>query len=540
VLLGVTSLGAFAYIVGAGAAYRNGVTRVVVVDTVLYGLVLVITFRPRLPYGLRAGLITVLPAVLGTFFLYNFGFSAAGFPWITAFPIFASLLLGLRAGLAGVALLTALLTGLGLLIPTGIMPWTAGMPDASIMWLVSSSSVIMIAGLLTISTGYLFDGLGREAEAREAAVRESERRERLASLGTLTGGIAHDFNNLLQPIVSDTEHARRLLDPQHAANPLLDDVLVSAHRARTLVRRILSFARPAPAGEREVMNLGNLVLESARLLRAVLPASVHLVPDVHDDVFVLAEPGELQQVLFNLVTNAAHAMPHGGAVTVMVRGDGHAKLTVLDTGSGMSSETLARAFEPFYTTKLPGHGTGLGLATVHTTVTALGGTVRAESELGRGTRILVELPRVGPTAGEHTTVTRLAPTPASPTDRHVVVVDDDAMVLQATSRLIERLGFRVTTFDTPERLLEGIDALEPPAQLVLTDLSMPGMTGWELAARLHERFPALPIIVMTGNLDLANDTPAGGISRRKGGVTDILPKPFTSTELRALLQRCLH
>lgn len=539
VLLGVTVLGSFAYVVGATAAYRTDVIAVVVIDTVVYGLVVAVTVLRRLPYRLRAGVVTALPGVLGAFFLYNFGFVAAGFPWVTAFPIVAGILLGLRAGLTAWGILAAMLLGIGLLIPANVMPWTQATPDASVLWWVSSSSVLMLSGLLALATGYLFDGLGREAEARAAAVQESERRERLASLGTLTGGIAHDFNNLLQPIVSDAEHARRLLDEHHAANPLLADILVSAHRARTLVRRILSFARPAVAGEREVVNLGNLILESARLLRAVVPANVQLVPDVDDDVFVLAEAGEIQQVLFNLVTNSAHAMPRGGTVTVAVRGTDSAILTVHDTGSGMSGETLARAFEPFYTTKQPGHGTGLGLATVYTTITALGGTVQAESQTGEGTRILVRLPRVQPAASDSPTFTRATPAPGASTCTHVVIVDDEPMVLQATSRLIERLGYQVTTFDAPQTLLDRFETIEPAPQLVLTDLSMPGMSGWELAALLHQRVPTVPIIVMTGNLDLADDTPAGGTPRRKAGVKDILSKPFTSAELRSALERSL-
>jgi len=564
VLLGVCLLGSVAYAVGVGAAYRAGQQSVIVVDTVCFILIIAITVGRRLPYALRAGVLALLPGVLGTFFLYGWGFMAAGFPWLLAFPIFASVLLGLRAGLWAFGATTAILVAFGLLLPTGVMPWSVGMPGAEIMWWVSTSSVLMLAGIVSLSTGYLFDGLGREAEARQAAVREADRRERLAALGTLTGGIAHDFNNLLQPIVSDAEHARRLVDDQHAAQPLLDDILRSAHRARTLVRRILSFARPLAPGEREVVDLGTLVQESERLLRAVLPTNVRLVTSIEAPVQVLAEAAELQQVLLNLVSNAAHAMLRGGRVDIQVAevpgGPEFANtaladvariglITVSDTGAGMNRETLERAFEPFFTTKQPGRGTGLGLATVHTTVDTLGGIVRADSEVGVGTRMRVWLPVAASGAPDVSTVTRLQAATEVPPNTHIVVVDDEPAVLMATARLIERLGYTVTRFEKPAQLLATFDTLSPPPRLVLSDLSMPEYSGWELAAALHARHPELPIVMMTGNLDVgdvdtrttdgAHNGDALKIKRARSGVTAVLSKPFTSAELRAALQRCL-
>ncbi|GAB1342889.1 hybrid sensor histidine kinase/response regulator [Gemmatimonas sp.] len=564
VLLGVCLLGSVAYAVGAGAAYRAGQRSVIVVDTICFVLIIAITVGRRLPYALRAGVLALLPGALGTFFLYGWGFMAAGFPWLLAFPIFSSVLLGTRAGLWAFGATSAILVALGLLLPTGHMSWAVGMPGAELMWWVSTSSVLMLAGIVSMSTGYLFDGLGREAEARQAAVREADRRERLAALGTLTGGIAHDFNNLLQPIVSDAEHARRLVDDRHAAQPLLDDILRSAHRARTLVRRILSFARPLSPGEREVVDLGALVQESERLLRAVLPTNVRLITSIETPVPVVAEAAELQQVLLNLVSNAAHAMLRGGRVdihvgevsggpdfadTVLAGVTRIGLITVSDTGAGMNRETLERAFEPFFTTKQPGRGTGLGLATVHSTVTALGGVVRADSEVGVGTRMRVWLPAATGSAPETSSITRLQAIVDGPANAHIVVVDDEPAVLMATARLIERLGYTVSRFDQPAQLLATFDTLSPPPRLVLSDLSMPEYSGWELAAALHTKHPALPIVMMTGNLEVgdddaqavdgARDGDALKIKRARSGVTAVLSKPFTSAELRAVLQRCL-
>ncbi|AMW03877.1 ATP-binding protein [Gemmatimonas phototrophica] len=547
-LLGVCVFGFMAYAVGVSVAVANGVFTVVIVDTLVYGLVVLITVARRWPYALRAGALVCLPALLGLFFLYNFGFVAAGFPWLLCFPIFASVLLGVGAGFWAVGVTTAILLTLGLIIPLNVMPWTAATPFAAPLWWVSSASVITLGALVAISAGYLFDGLAREATARRAAEVEADRRERLAALGTLTGGIAHDFNNLLQPIVSSAEYARRTLAEGHEAHTLLDDILITTSRARLLVRRILSFARP-PQGLREIVDLGTLVGESERLLRAVLPSSVALHTNVMQTAHIMAEPAELQQVLLNLVTNASHAMQDGGVVTITVdvrlggedlhdtlleQADRVVVLTVSDTGIGMSSDTLARVFEPFFTTKRPGHGTGLGLATVHATVTGLGGVMRGESTLGVGTRMAVLLPAVAPASAVATQVASHPPIIANGPAQHILVVDDEPAVLRATSRLIERLGYQVTRFATPEELLQAFDTLTPAPAMVLTDLSMPVLSGWEVAAQVHARRPALPVLVMTGNLDPGETAPEG-----HPGVSGILSKPFTTPELRAMLQQCL-
>lgn len=546
VLAGISVLGLFAYAVGGGFAFRQGLWRVVILDTVMYGVVIGLLVGRRLPYALRAGVLVVMPAILGTFFLYNFGFMAAGFPWMLAFPIFASVLLGQRAGAWSVVVMTGILVCLGLLIPRQMLPWTGDTPGLSMMWWISSSSVITLGALTSLSIGYLFDGLGREAMARKAAEMEADRRERLASLGTLTGGIAHDFNNLLQPIVSNAESARRAIGDGENAEPLLDDILRTTDRARMLVRRILSFARPSP-GEPEVVHLGTLTLESERLLRAVLAPNVQLATTVEHEVHVLAEPAELQQVLLNLVTNAAHSMPNGGTVEILVKEWPRdetlsetalanvpriAALVVTDGGIGMSAATLARAFEPFYTTKGPAQGSGLGLATVYATVTAMGGVVRAYSTPGVGTRMEVLVP-ITERAVERPSEVMGKRTPERGTELpHVVIVDDEHAVLTATGRLVERLGFRVTRFSEPAQLLTELSSLTPTPMMVLSDLAMPGYTGWELATALHAQHPGLPVILMSGHLD-APDVDL----QQYPAVRGVLAKPFSTAELREALNR---
>ncbi|MBL0939045.1 MAG: response regulator [Gemmatimonadaceae bacterium] len=554
VLLGCCVFGGLAYAVGGSIAWISGQRKVVVLDTIIYVGVLTLTLRPSLSYRVRAGLVALIPLILGVYFLWFFGFMAAGFPWLLTFPVLASVLFGVRASVAALALTALVLLGIGLAIPSGLLPWTAGVTNPGLMWAVSASSVLMIDLLLALSVGYLFEGLGNEVVARRAAEMEADRRQRLAALGTITGGIAHDFNNLLQPIVSDTEHAQRVLADGGDPSQQLIDILQTSDRARALVRRILGFARP-PQGVRDVIELGAVVTESERLLPALLPGHITLAVELADSVFVAAEASELQQVLLNLVNNAAQAMPKGGVVTLRVdsyeqvhlhmREDlagtplagmpSIARLLVCDTGIGMDGATISRIFEPFYTTKGPQRGSGLGLATVHATVTALGGLVRARSTLGHGTRMEVLLPAMpAPIMSVRATPKEAIPviTPhredtkvASPSPVLVFVVDDEPAVLAGTTRLMERFGFNVHAFSAPEHAVAAI-AAECPA-LVLTDLAMPDMTGWEVAAATHAACPDVPVIVMTGHMDAHDED----LSLRPG-VCAVLPKPFTSAELQ--------
>jgi signal transduction histidine kinase/ActR/RegA family two-component response regulator len=528
---------------------------VVVVDTIVYALMVLMTVGRRLPYGFRAGMVVALPAMLGTYFLFAFGFEAAGFPWLLSFPVLASLLLGVRRGVVALVVMTGILIALGALIPMNVMPWTAAMPKALLMWWVTATSVVTVTTLLALSIGFLSDGLGAEATARRAAELESDRRQRLAALGTLSSGIAHDFNNLLQPIVSDAEQAQRLLARGEDAGAVLDDILRTTQRARMLVRRILTFARPA-SGQRDVIDLGELVSESQRLLAALVPERITLELTIDAPVRVAAEPSEIQQVLLNLVNNAAQAMPNGGAVRLVVGPYRHrddladtalagvaavARLGVTDTGIGMDRATRARIFEPFYTTKAPHEGTGLGLSTVQATVAALGGLVRVDSAPGQGTCMEVLLPAVdadidaavdGARSGlPHRAV--VTPTSNRALGR-VIVIDDEPAVLAGTARLLSRLGFVVSSFTDPSAALSQLETDGGVPYLVLTDLAMFGMSGWEVARQVMARHPDVPVVVMTGHVAVPDAELAS-----HPGVWAVLAKPFTAAELQATLQATL-
>ncbi|MDQ8163052.1 MAG: ATP-binding protein [Gemmatimonadota bacterium] len=382
---------------------------------------------------------------------------------------------------------------------------------------------------------------------RERALEDRLRHDqRLAAIGTLAGGIAHDFNNLLQPISGNAEVARAQLPAGHPAHAVLGDIEQSAERARVLVRRILSFSRT----EREArgpLDLGSLVHETVRLLRATVPPAIEIETAAESRVIVEAEPGEVQQVLLNLASNAAHAMPRGGTVWLDVRRvpvppgsdlalampgvSDAACLRVADSGNGMDAATLRRIFEPFFSTKRGGQGSGLGLAMVHATVTGLGGIVLPESAPGIGTTMRVYLPLTAlPLA---TPIDSPAIAPAE-TAGCIMVVDDEDRVRRATVRLLERHGWSTVEYGGAADAIAALGSGTPSIDAILTDFSMPGMTGTELARVVRTRVPTLPVVLMTGFVE-SDDA----ILQQGDAVTAVIAKPFTSSELRDVMERVL-
>lgn len=652
VLLGMVVFGGLAYMPSAWLAWTQGERTVVLIDTVVYALLIGLIVARALPYTVRAVAIVTTAVLLGTYFLVGFGFEAAGFLWVMSFPIMAAVLLGLRASIICLGVTAAMLIVLGLFLEQGAFPWANDMPNALEMWAVSAISLMMLASLVSVSIGVLFEGLGREAMRRVEAERETARlagaveqsdglvllidldghityanrtardmlgdslapaelpqwsalhagdawdgslhvlrsdgvsvllsgtmspvrdddgqqthvlatfrdvrREReleerlqqgqkLEAIGTLAGGIAHDFNNLLQPIVLNTESAQEQLDAHHPAQSMLDDVRQSAERARALVRRILTFTR-GMEHDRRPIELAPLLEQTVRLLRATLPQNVLVISEGSPGVVVNAESGELQQVFLNLSTNASHAMPEGGTLELQVASvacashevlratfPGTARVacvTVRDSGAGMEASVLERAFEPFFTTKGPGRGTGLGLAMVHGTVTALGGLVVPQSTPGLGTTMRVYLPLAASPPEERARTPSAVPTIG---ERVVFLIDDEVAVLTATTRLLERLGWQVIACSDPQTAVQTLQSEDFHADCIVTDLSMPGVSGLQLAQIAREQHAHIPVVLTTGFLE--HDELARTVA---SGISQVVRKPFSSRELQQALDAAWH
>lgn len=380
----------------------------------------------------------------------------------------------------------------------------------------------------------------------EVQLRQAQKME---AIGTLAGGIAHDFNNILGAILGYTQLAMDEVPQDGKARRYLGEIERAGLRAAELVQQILSFGRKTEQ-ERRPMSLLLVVEESLRLLRGTLPATIEIRKDVECvGARILGDPAQMHQVVMNLCTNAFHAMEeNGGTLTVtLAQLDGAAefpaaqsalphgkylRLGIADTGHGMNESTLQRIFEPYFTTKPVGKGTGMGLATVHGIIKSHGGAIDVSSRLGVGTEFVIRLP-VSHETKEARQSENLV-TPPRGRGEHILFIDDEIPVLHANAQMLERVGYRVTALSSP---LEALDVFQrnPMAfDVIVTDHTMPKKTGTDLAVDLLSIRGRMPIILTTG----LNDTNAAE-KARLAGIREVLGKPTTLMELSIAVRRAL-
>jgi PAS domain S-box-containing protein len=380
----------------------------------------------------------------------------------------------------------------------------------------------------------------------ESQLRQAQKME---AIGLLSGGIAHDFNNALGAIIGNAQLAALDLAPAHPAAESLDQILVASQRASQMVRQILTFARQE-SRERRRVDLGPIVAESVRLLRATLPAGITIVASLGTGLpAVLADETQIQQVIVNLATNAWHAMEgrpacltlgldavRVDATLVALNADLHPgrylRLRVADTGSGMEAALLERIFEPFFTTKPVGKGTGLGLSVVHGIMKAHGGAILVRSEPGVGTDFDLFLPTVA--AADPKAAPGSAPLRRGQ-GQHLLVIDDDAVMLRTTARILERLGYRVTALREGAAGVAAFEAAPDSFALVFTDLNMPGLSGIDVARAIRSRRPELPVLLSSGYL-----TEELRGTADEAGVRGIVRKPASLAELGEAVGQALQ
>ncbi len=389
----------------------------------------------------------------------------------------------------------------------------------------------------------------RAAAERQHLEEQVRASQRIESLGTLAGGIAHDFNNLLTVIGSNTELMLEQASTRPADHRALETIRNAANRARDLVRQILTFSRRSPRAQ-AMVSLGRLMHDIESLLRPTLPSTIRVeVRTPAEPLAVLGDATQLQQVLLNLCVNAEYAMrDEGGVLTMSLEElevtatgrEGHAtlppgryaKLMVHDTGVGIAPEIQTRIFEPFFTTKPVGEGTGLGLSVLHGIVLSHHGSVAVASVPGSGTTIEVLLP-VAQGAPAQERRAPGPPVPRSPGAR-VLLVDDDPAVLAVTERLLTRLGYAVTACSSGAEALAQIVAAPYAVDLVLTDQTMPGMTGDKLLAEAKLLRPDLPVMILTGFSHVLTPERIATL-----GAAAVLYKPVARDELVAAIDSAL-
>jgi len=383
---------------------------------------------------------------------------------------------------------------------------------------------------------------------RERQLEEQLRQaQKLEAVGTLAGGIAHDFNNILATVMAYAEVLERRLADQPERLDEVRHLLAAAERGRQLVQRLLAYSRPQPATEGPT-SLKAAIEEAVAFIRAALPSTIEVEARVADDTpHVFADATQIQQILMNLATNAAHAMADGGRLEIAagpahvdtslssrhpgLRQGLHARLCVRDTGAGMTDEVRQRVFEPFFTTKPTGTGTGLGLAVVHGIVASHHGAIDLQSAPGEGTRVDILLPAAAAPAAEP-----LAAPAEAPRGRgeRVLLVDDEPQLAGALARQLEDLGYRVTVHTSGPHALEDLRAHAADFDLVLSDLTMPIVGGLALAAEARALRPDLPVVLASGYLEAVATE-----SIERLGVRRVLTKPVRGAVLAEAVREAL-
>ncbi|MBI2301245.1 MAG: PAS domain S-box protein [Armatimonadetes bacterium] len=374
---------------------------------------------------------------------------------------------------------------------------------------------------------------------------ELHQASKLDAVGRLAGSVVHDFNNLLTIIGGCGELVEDLLPPGHPALDPIDMLREAADRAAGLTRQLLSFTRRR-AAEPQLLDLNDIVRNVEKLLRRLIGDGIRLVADLDPEVgLVVADAGQIEQILVNLVVNARDAMSGRGCVTIRsANADGplHASnsqaaaspgvvLAVTDTGQGMDEAIQARAFEPFFTTKGPGAGTGLGLATVQDIVKQHGGHVVCTSHVGVGTTFSVHLPRadgqVAPAAAGQ------APEPLHGHER-ILLVEDDLALAQLVLRGLTQYGYLIETVPEAESALARAGEPAVSFDILVSDIGLPGMSGVELAAEWKGLYPSTPVVLVSGYAE-----PFAAGFQALGGETPFLTKPYTPASLARQIRRSL-
>ncbi|MFH1028354.1 MAG: response regulator, partial [Pseudomonadota bacterium] len=379
--------------------------------------------------------------------------------------------------------------------------------------------------------------------------RELRQSQKMEAIGTLAGGIAHDFNNILTAVIGYTELAQHKLSKDDAAARDLERVQEASSRAKDLVNRILTFSRQSEY-ERKPVHVAAVIDEVLSLLRSTIPTTVeihrHINTPSNGDT-VLADPTQLHQVLMNLGTNAAHAMRSQGGILSVSLSDYDAdtafvslypdlapgpfvRLTVNDTGHGMEAAVRERIFDPYFTTKKVGEGTGMGLSVVQGIIKNHGGAISVFSEPGQGTTFHVFLPKI---VEEITRDVNSKEASFCGTER-ILFVDDEKVLVDLGQYLLQELGYRVTTETSSLEALKCFHANPDAFDLVITDMTMPGLTGRELARQLLSIRPDIPIIMCSGLTEFINSNEA-----REAGIRDFFMKPYVASTMAKTIRKVL-
>lgn len=413
--------------------------------------------------------------------------------------------------------------------------------SGEIRWVQTSSMPILENNQTVGLQGVLSDVT--ESKRLQSQLQQARKIE---TFGTLAGGIAHDFNNFLGIIIGNTELAMDDVPKWNPAYLNLEEILEASLRARDVVRQLLSFARRTKL-EKKPVNIGAIMQESVKLLRSSIPTSIEIRQNIPKDIdTILANSTQLNQILINLSTNAHHAMPNGGILEVSLKNvefdenraaqypdlnpGRYVNLKVSDTGHGISEMEIDRIFDPYFTTKDIGKGTGMGLSVVHGIVKGHEGAISVKSEYGQGTTFSIFFPVI-----EKQTAIETEPIKELPTgNERILLVDDEKSILFTGRNLLERLGYQVETRQNPIEALDLFRVDPNQFDLVITDMTMPKMTGDQLVQEILKIRPDVPVILNTGFNEKIDEEKAKQI-----GIRQYIEKPFNRRILANVVREVL-
>ncbi len=392
----------------------------------------------------------------------------------------------------------------------------------------------------------------RDITDRKKLESQLHQSQKMEAVGTLAGGIAHDFNNILTAMLGYTELSMLSLPPKaDKAKADLQEVLKACERARQLVKQILTFSRQSEH-ERKPIRLQYIIKEALKLLRSSLPTTIEIRQDIDGGCGpILADPTQIHQIIMNLCTNAYHAMrSHGGVLGIALtsinintdyanrfidfRPGKYLKIEISDTGGGIKPEFIGKVFEPYFTTKKQGEGTGLGLSVVHGIVNKHGGQITVYSEPGEGTIFKIYFPMLD-LDGVDSNVDNLGRKAKVPhgTER-LLVVDDEDIIIKLNIRMLKKLGYQVTGLTSSNEALQLFTKQPDAFDLVITDMTMPELTGLDLAREIFAVRPDIPVILCSGFSEIINDK-----SAKELGIKEYLMKPIERKDLAMAVRKAL-
>ncbi len=390
--------------------------------------------------------------------------------------------------------------------------------------------------------------VGNDISERKRMEEILQQSQKIEAIGTLAGGIAHDFNNILGGIIGYTELAQDDTAQNSPVQEYLDGILKSSTRAKDLTRQILAFSRKSQE-ERKPILISAIVEEVVKLLRSTIPTTIEIRQNIHDAVtMVNADPTQMHQIVMNLCTNAAHAMHEQGGLleihlspVALTDRDAvryhdltpgpYVELKISDTGTGIDSSILPRIFEPFFTTKEKEKGTGMGLAVVHGIVKDHGGDLIVESQPGKGTAFTILLPQTIAELGTEEDVFAKVQTGSE----SILFVDDEKTLMDLGKKMLESLGYTVTAKNSSIEALETFQQTPDKFDMVITDQTMPHMTGYDLAKRILEVKPEIPVVLCTGYSETVTPEKAEAC-----GIKALMYKPISKKEIARTVREVLN